>query len=255
MDRFLVFCDVSGGKMTQSANGRSRPSDWRSPVKHGTLIIGVRAKDGVVIGADTKVMRGGEAEYADKIHVLNDVAFATEGLTGLADDFLLLLKNRVAQNKGFGSLYEAKILAEDLVAELNERYASRVGEETVGVLVAGLENISSGPAKLYYLHSRGYAEAAKFRCTGSGGPYATAFIKFLHDENESVEENARRIAFVVHWVSEAVDTNVGGTPKIAMIRDDDPAIKWLSDQEVAEQKIQVDAVRPNLWKRILAITK
>src|SRR5260370_4858658 len=146
--------------MTQSANGRLRLSDWRKPFRHGTLIIGVRAKDGVVIGADTKVMRGGEAEYADKIHVLNDVAFATEGFPGLADDFLLLPKKRVAQNKGFGSWYEAKILAEDFVAERNERYASRVGEETVGVLVAGLENISSGPAKLYYLHSRGYAEAA-----------------------------------------------------------------------------------------------
>jgi len=60
---------------------------------------------------------------------------------------------------------------------------------------------------------------------------------------------------VVHWVSEAVDTNVGGTPKIAMIRDGDPAIKWLSDGEVAEQKTQVDAIRPNLWKRILAAAK
>ncbi len=241
--------------MTQNANGPTGPSGWQTQFKHGTLIIGVRAKDGVVIGADTKVMRGGEAEYADKIHVLNEVAFATEGLTGVADDFLLLLKSKVAQNKGFGSLYEAKIVAEDLVAELNERYAERVGQETVGVLVAGLESISSGSARLYYLHSRGYAEAARFRCTGSGGPYATAFIKFLHDENESVEENARRIAFVFHWVSEAVDTNVGGTPKIAMIRDNDPTIAWLSDEEVAAQKNQVDVIRPNLWKRILSANK
>lgn len=216
-----------------------------------TLIIAVRANDGVVIGADTKVMRGGEADYATKIHVLGDVAFATEGVTGVADDFLLLLKDKVAQKKGFASLYEAKVLAEDLVFELNARYANRLGtDETIGCVVAGLENITTGKAKLYYLFGRGFAEAITFRATGSGGPYATGLVKFLHDSKASVEENGRRIAFVIHWVSEAVDTNVGGTPEIAMIRDDDKKISYLSDAEVAKQKKHVELIRPDLWKRL-----
>jgi len=239
--------------MLRAAGRRFRIPRGRSLIKpdHGTLIIGVRAKDGVIIGADSKVMRGGEAEFADKIHILNDVAFATEGLTGVADDFFLLLQDRVARQKGFNTLYEAKVLAEDLVAELQQRYGDRLGgQNTVGALVAGLENITTGSAKLYYLHSQGYAEAVTSRCTGSGGPYATALVKFLYAPELSVEDNARRVAFAICWVAEAVDTNVGGRPKVGMIRDGEKQIAWLDDTELSRAKQQADAARTDLWRRL-----
>jgi 20S proteasome alpha/beta subunit len=91
-----------------------------------TLLMGVRGKDGIVLGADQKIMRGGEASYAPKIHPINNVLFATEGLTGLADDFLLLLQQEAALKKGFTSLYEAKTVAEDVVSELTKRYKERL---------------------------------------------------------------------------------------------------------------------------------
>lgn len=43
-----------------------------------TLIVGVRGKDGIVLGSDQKVVRGGETQYTNKIHVLHGVAFAVE---------------------------------------------------------------------------------------------------------------------------------------------------------------------------------
>jgi len=256
MVRFWPFCE-DGSAKTNYAIGNKRASIVSHPnrLDHGTLLIGVRAKDGVVIAADSKVMRGGEAHYADKIHVLGDVAFATEGLTGVADDFLLLLNDRFGRNRGFNSLYEAKVLAEDLVAELQERYGNRVGENTIGALVAGLENITSGNAKLYYLHSHGYAEAVTYRSTGSGGPYATAFVKFLQDPTLDVEENARRVAFVIHWVAEAVDTNVGGKPTIGIIRDGQKQIIWMADEELDQARRQVELVRKDLWKRLTLTEK
>ena len=108
-----------------------------------TLLIGAMGKDGIALGTDRKIMRGGEAYYSNKIHVVEDVAFATEGLTGLAEDFLLLLGQEVARKKGFGSLYEAKTVAEDVVAELGERYAKRLKEDpTIGVIMAEIGRAS-----------------------------------------------------------------------------------------------------------------
>lgn len=80
-----------------------------------TLLIGARGRDGIALGTDQKVMRGGEAHYSNKIYIVNEVGFATEGLTGIADDFFLLLRAEVARKRGFTSLYEAKTLAEDIV--------------------------------------------------------------------------------------------------------------------------------------------
>jgi len=217
-----------------------------------TLLIGLRAKDGVVVGADRKVMRGGEPQFSNKIHTLQDVTYATEELTGVADDFLHLFEQAALSKKGFTALYDARLLAEDIISELHQRYSERLHEgQTVGLVMAGLENLNSGPAKLYYIYPQGYGEAVTFMCTGSGGPYATTLAKFLHDEDATVEENAKRIAFVIAWVSEKVDAFVGGTPQIAMIRDGNPTVAWLDQSDIDQQSANVDASRKQLWKRLL----
>jgi len=38
-------------------------------------------------------MRGGEPDYMDKIFELDEVVLAFEGVTGIRDDFLLLLRS------------------------------------------------------------------------------------------------------------------------------------------------------------------
>lgn len=212
-----------------------------------TLLIGGRGKDGVVLGADQKIMRGGEPSYAPKIHQINDVLFATEGLTGLADDFLLIFKQEASMKKGFSSLYDAKTVAEDVVSELTKRYRDRLEDSYMGAILVGLESITSGPAKMYYIHPQGYGETVTFRCTGSGGEYAMSLAKFVHREGESIEENARRIAFVIHWVSETLDAHVGGTPQVAILKDDVNKIQWLDSGEVEAQKKVVESCQADLW--------
>ena len=215
-----------------------------------TLLIGVTGKDGIALGTDRKVMRGGETYFSDKIHVVEDVAFATEGYTGIAEDFLLLLEQEIARKKGFDTLYEAKTVAEDVIAELGQRYSRRLDDSsTIGLIMAGLEGIKSGPARMYYVHSQGYGEIVRFRCSGSGGQYAHTLAKFLQQESESAEENARRVAFVIHWISEDVTADVGGTPHVATLLNDKPGFNWLSDEEINKQGDSAKNCKSNLWPR------
>jgi 20S proteasome alpha/beta subunit len=186
-----------------------------------TLIIGVRCSNGIVLGSDQKVLRGGEAEYSNKVFVIDDVAaLAVEGLTGIRDDFLHLLRIELDRRRGVDTLYEMKIIAEDIVATLAERYRERIKEESpIGVLMAGRERLLTGKAVMYYIHGVGYGEQVEFLCTGHGGPYATTIAKFLLRKDLDCIENAKRIAFVISWIAEDVDVTVGGDPIVAIIRD------------------------------------
>lgn len=129
---------------------------------------------------------------------------------------------------------------------VNTTLRGHVGQKSpVGVLLAGLENITYGKAKLYYIHGEGYGEHIDFVCTGQGGPYALSIAKFLLDEDENVEENARRIAYIISWIAEDVDTAVGGIPDVPIIKD---------RKEPKEEEI-VERLNENTVKEILEKVK
>ena len=192
----------------------------------GTLIIGKRCTNGIVMASDKRMSRGTESELAEKV-ICKDlggkVMFAAEGLTGIRDDFFLLLEADVQKRKGVSSLYEVKLIVEDIIQQLTRRYAERVQSDSpIGVLMGGLTNITSGPAQLYYIHSAGYGELVPFYCTGHGGPYAYTLAKFLFDsETLNVEDAARRAAFVISWVSHGeLDSTVGGKPQVCILENE-----------------------------------
>lgn len=163
-----------------------------------TLIIGTKCADGVALGTDRKVIRGGEVEYGNKIFEEGNAIFAVEGLTGIRDDFLLLLRNDIRQQRGIDTLHEMKVIVEDIIEVLSRRYRDRINDESpVGVLMCGLEDVNGGNAKMYYIHGVSYGEETNFLCTGRGGTYATSIAKFLCNSRLSVEENARLIAYVI----------------------------------------------------------
>ncbi len=98
-----------------------------------TLIIGTRCTNGIVLAADRKIIRGGEADYRDKVFETGNVVLAFEGPTGICDDFLLLLRSELDRTRGFTSIYEMKLAVEDIVGDLSRRYRPRLGEEgTIG---------------------------------------------------------------------------------------------------------------------------
>jgi 20S proteasome alpha/beta subunit len=223
---------------------------FRQPLipKKGTLIVGVRCQDGVIVASDRKVTRGSEIEYTNKVFELDiggPLLFVAEGLTGIRDDFFLLLNTEVKRRKGVDTLYEVKIIVEDIIANLTERYAERVREATpIGVLMAGLEDITKGPATLYYIHAPGYGELVSFICSGHGGSCAYPLAKFLLDpfiqQQLPTEEAAKRVAFVIAWVAEDVDSTVGGVPQITMLKNNNLKVETLPDDSIA---IQEEAVK------------
>lgn len=179
-----------------------------------TLIIGARCSDGIILAADRKVIRGGESDYMDKIFNLEGSILAFEGLTGIRDDFLLLLRSEMDRARGFTNIYEMKLVVEDIVADISKRYCERLGEEgSIGALLGGLSGISTGTAEIYYIHPQGYGESVRYRCSGHGADYAHSLAKFLLGPGSSVQDNAYRAAFIISWVSEDVDILVGGEPQ------------------------------------------
>lgn len=216
-----------------------------------TLLIGAKANGAVVIGADRKTIRGGESHYDDKLfefQIGGKLIIAAEGLTGIRDDFFLLLRAELQRLRGVETLYEVKLIAEDIIANLTERYSERIDDPSpVAVLMGGREQLNRGPSLLYFIHGVGYGEQVSMRCSGHGGTYAHSLAKFLVEpsicENLTPEEVARRIAFIIFWVSEDVDSTVGGQPQVAVIRDESDDVEYLTHTMIREVKSQVDKVK------------
>ena len=105
-----------------------------------------------------------------KYLIFGSVVFIAQGLIGIVDDFYYILKGELERRRGVDTLYELKIVAEDIIMELTRRYEERVGQRSpIGVLLAGLENIAYGPAKLY--------SSCKSSFTSSGSTSTTLGFK------------------------------------------------------------------------------
>jgi len=197
-------------------------------------------------------MRGGEASYGKKIFDVGDnalVAFA--GLTGIRDDFLLLIKHEVAKVRP-KSLYELKIAVEDTVFQLAERYKGRLepGFENVHALLAGLEGLSSGKANLYQVLG-GYGEQVDSICIGHGAEHAVTLFKFLYSPALPVADLALLAAFTIYWVGEDLDTVVGGSPDVFMLSNDARKISKLDSKATNQMKAKAVEMRENLRGSVL----
>ena len=198
-----------------------------------TLIIGARCKDGVVVGADRRGMRGAEPSDDGKLHDIDGMMIGVAGLTGIRDDFLLLVRRREIGTR-LRDLYEAKLDVEDLVKKFSDRYGPRFpeGQEQIQALLVGLANLRTGKATLYHILGMGFAEEVGFLCIGHGSPYATTLGKFMYDPNLSVDEMADVVAFLISWVKEDLDALVGGMPDVMFLRDNVPGFTRLDKSRV-----------------------
>lgn len=221
-----------------------------------TLIIGAKCRDGIVLGSDRKIQRGGETSYANKIFefdVGGKTLFAAEGLTGIRDDFFYLLESAIASRRVIDTLYEVKLLVEDIIVNLTERYTERVRDSSpVGVLMGGLEKLNEGNAVVYYIHGVGYGEQVSFRCSGHGGQYAYSIAKFLCGPNIcerlDTDEIAKRIAYIISWVSEDIDSTVGGLPSVVIMKNGDASVNYMANQLLEQIQSEVGNHKKDLPK-------
>lgn len=211
-----------------------------------TLIIGAAGHNGIVLGADRKLRRGEEVDFADKIFEVGNSIIGSAGLTGIMDDFLLLMRSEIDRVRP-RTLYELKIIVEDIVNDLSDRYRGRLspGDEVLEAILGGLESLNSGYAKLYHVIG-GYAESVKFLCIGHGSPYATSISKFLYRSDASVEELAKIIAFTISWVAENIDASVGGKPQVLIIKNEHRVIERLEDTVIEEMESKASETKKSL---------
>lgn len=204
-----------------------------------TLIIGVRGKDGIVLGGDTKTMRGGETDYEKKVKTITTVEgapiiFASAGIIGVIDDFIEIFEKTLIANIQEGkinSLLSIKMIAEDLVEKTEERYGPKIGEYPLHFILGGLSELSKGDARLYEIGPRGFGSKIKYAClVGHGRDYARTLAKYLfprHNGKIPLECKVivSRIAACIYWIREEIDDYVGGDPQIVYISDKEPEIK------------------------------
>lgn len=208
---------------------REKPPEDR---ESSTLIVAGKCESGVVMVADRRTMRGTEYRYEKKICEFYRVVTAFAGLTGLKDKFLEMVEGVLGSARAV-NLSEAIVAVEDTMALISGRYEDRLkGETRITALLAGLEYLSSGKAKLYHVFGQGYAEEIDFLCIGHGAPYATSLAQGLYKPNLSMERMAEIGIFLVTWV-ETVDSSVGGVPDVVFVQDDE-GIKSMEGSKVKD---------------------
>lgn len=208
-----------------------------------TLVIGVRGKDGIILGGDTKVIRGGEIDFQRKIKtlVIKDVPiiFAAAGVLGVIDDFIEVFEKTLIErfNRGeIPSLLSIKFIAEDLVKSAEERYGPRLGESPLHFIFGGLSDLTKGKAILYEVGSPGFGQKIQFfSFIGHGSPYARTIGKYLFPKEEREDEAGeinlpcseiiKRVAFSIYWIGGEIDDYVGGDPQIVYIIDEKAKIE------------------------------
>jgi hypothetical protein len=205
-----------------------------------TLVVGVHGQDGIVLAADTKVIRGGETDYEHKVRKFeigpkSPIIFASAGAVGVIEDFVEMFEKTLNENIAAGkinSLLSVKIIAENLVETTEERYGPKLQEPSLHFVLGGLSNLSKGKAVLYEIGFPGYGQKTKYNVfVGHGGPYARTIGKYLFPRDNRAgaiplkcTDLVNRVAFCIRWVGDDVDSYVGCDAQIMYLRDEDPTV-------------------------------
>jgi hypothetical protein len=227
-----------------------------------TLIIGVRCKDGIVVGADRKVTRGEESDLIDKVKIQNiedkkskldsDIIFSATGFTGVWEDFLEEFKQIIddgVSSKEIRSLKEVQHLAEQAIEKTFLYYAPTLGGDFIQFLFSGLRDIRTGDALLYTVSPMmpqivpkdfippAYAErVTKKTILGHGAPYARTIANFLLPDAKlndmGLNEIAPRVYACIKWICDGIDETVGGEPQIVGMRDNTSKVIRFENKDV-----------------------
>ena len=235
-----------------------------------TLVVGVHGQDGIVLAADTKVLRGGETDYEHKVRKFeigpkSPIIFASAGAVGVIEDFVEMFEKMLRENIDAGkiaSLLSIKLLAENLVETTEERYGPKLQEPSLHFVLGGLSNLDKGKAVLYEIGFPGYGQKTKYSAfVGHGSPYARTIGKYLFPRDNKdgsiplkCAELVNRVAFCIRWVGDDVDSYVGCDAQIMYLLDDDPTVH---DGGCDKKKIekQVKAMQEGLTRLSFGTSK
>ena len=200
-----------------------------------TLIIGVRCQDGVVAAADRRrLARYEKGPETTKLFKLScGVILAGAGDDAVLNEARVFIERRIEELPSQSSNIELFDIVEitcSVVNELVGYYRDKV-EEPFGYVLAGLENISGGNAKLYTIFGAGLSDVP-WACIGSGSSYARPLMDLLLTYGDlGVEEAVKVIPSLFSLVSNVL-TTVGGGVDICVIKDGAGEIHHFDDVDL-----------------------
>jgi len=206
-----------------------------------TLIIGARCCDGVVLAADRRYL----ARYENgpdtiKLFKLDGgILLAGAGDTALLNESRIFIEKRLRDFKDQASsptLFDIVEITSEVVNELVARYQGNI-EEPFGFAVAGLENVSSGVAKIYTVFSAGLSELP-WVCLGSGSSYARPIVELLLTKGALTVSEAAKVMAPLFTLVSNVQMTVGGGVDIASVIDEQGVTEILHRGEVSLESLR-----------------
>jgi proteasome alpha subunit len=187
-----------------------------------TLIVGARCHDGVILAADRRrLARYEKGPETIKLFKLDcGVVLAGAGDDAVLNEARFFIEGRVEESRD--QSHQAKLfniveITMHTVNELVGLYQNKV-EEPFGYVLAGLENINDGEAKLFTIFGAGLSDVP-WACIGSGGSYARPFVDLLLEDNKLITNDAIKLIPTLFALVSSVQTTVGGGVDICLVKD------------------------------------
>ncbi len=187
-----------------------------------TLIVGVRCRNGLVVAADRRrLARYEKGPEATKLYKLTcDVVLAGAGDDAVLNEARVFIDRKIEESQSQCSdlkLFDAVEITCAVVNDLVGYYKDKV-EEPFGYVLAGLEGLSTGSAKLYTVFGAGLSEVP-WVCLGSGSTYARPIVDLLlADEKLDTLDVVKVMPHIFSLVAN-VQTTVGGGVDICIVKD------------------------------------
>lgn len=232
--------------------------------KNLTIVIGAKCKDGVVLIADSKVLRGTDYSYEAKIDSqMRGIVYGASGTTAFFDKFkrhlisqrqrLAKEKNRSVSEPAFDNLEEFLIVCERILRFYKKEY--KLKQEPALQLLIGVQ--AGNQAFLHFLDTTECIEEEikKYLVIGHGEPYATPLMKIFCREDMNMKQVAILGCFIIRLIEEVgMDLTVGtwgGEPQIWFIpNDSDDYNVSQTSTEYAEISKGASRLMVNYWNKM-----
>lgn len=245
-----------------------------------TIIVGIVAKEGVVIASDSQAssFRGVEVKRSDYTKLYDFAANERFNviLTGAGQvAFITKAAEKIIQTCQFqhpNTLAELSELAEDTMNELAKRYVIDRAKQLGVMRSQALEEIATGPTQLqieppdfvlmmgiagdehaiYVVHPQGVAERAfKYSSLGTGSPFAEYVLARLCPEEPSLEEAVDIAVYTVEEIKK-IDPHCGGETQVVCATKKEVTRKssYQVRQKVDELAARDDALS-RLWRAMV----
>ncbi|MBA7704037.1 hypothetical protein ES703_112835 [subsurface metagenome] len=206
-----------------------------------TLIISTRCQDGVIVAADRRRLARYEKgpETLKLFKLACGVVLAGAGDDAVLNEARIFIERRIEEFRSQSpnvKLFDIVEITCSVVNELVGYYRDKV-EEPFGYVLAGLENISSGSARLYTIFGAGFSDVP-WACLGSGSSYARPLVELLlADGSLHADEAVKTMAPLFTLVS-SVQTTVGGGVDICTIKDEQETGNIVHNNEVSLEQLK-----------------